>query len=195
MNVRKVIFFLLVLLLLPFALKVQSQDFGRGQSLYADIKAHKVGDLLTVLIYEQAEASNQVESQLEKTSSMDVKGGPGLGPLGFIPLFSASASSDYDHDGTAENIREGLLRAKMSVTVVAVKDNGDLVIEGNRVVGISTDKESLYLSGVVRQKDIKPDNSIESYLIADAEINYTGSGVASTASRPGLFSRIVNWIF
>lgn len=195
MNVRKVIFFLLVLLLLPFALKVQSQDFGRGQSLYADIKAHKVGDLLTVLIYEQAEASNQVESQLEKTSSMDVKGGPGLGPLGFIPLFSASASSDYDHDGTAENIREGLLRAKMSVTVVAVKDNGDLVIEGNRVVGISTDKESLYLSGVVRQKDIKPDNSIESYLIADAEINYTGTGAASTASRPGLFSRIVNWIF
>lgn len=195
MNVRKVIFFLLVLLLLPFALKVQSQDFGRGQSLYADIKAHKVGDLLTVLIYEQAEASNQVESQLEKTSSMDVKGGPGLGPLGFIPLFSASASSDYDHDGTAENIREGLLRAKMSVTVVAVKDNGDLVIEGNRVVGISTDKESLYLSGVVRQKDIKPDNSIESYLIADAEINYTGTGAASTASRPGLLSRIVNWIF
>ena len=83
----------------------------------------------------------------------------------------------------------------MSVSVVAVKDNGDLVIEGHRVVGVSTDQESLALSGVVRQKDVKNDNSIDSYLIADAEITYTGKGASNTASRPGLLSRIVNWIF
>ena len=195
MKLRKVFLFLLVLLLLPFALKIQAQDFGRSQSLFTDIKAHKVGDILTVLIYEQSQATNQVESKQEKSSAMNLKGGPGVGPLDFIPLFSADASSSYDHDGKGENLRKGSLRAKMSVTVVIVKDNGDLVIEGNRVVGLSTDKESLNLSGVVRQKDIKPDNSIESYLIADAEINYTGKGAATTASRPGLLSRIVNWIF
>ena len=195
MNLRKMIFFLLVLLLLPFALKVQSQDFGRGQSLFTDIKAHKVGDILTVLIYEQSQASNQIESKQEKSSSIEAKGGPGVGPFNFIPLFSADASTSYDHDGKGKNIRKGSLRAKMSVTVVAVKENGDLVIQGNRVVGLSTDKESLNLSGVVRQKDIKPNNSVESYLIADAEINYTGKGAANTASRPGLFSRIFNWIF
>lgn len=195
MNLRKMIFFLLVLLLLPFALKVQGQDFGRGQSLFTDIKAHKVGDILTVLIYEQSQATNQVESKQEKSTSINAKGGPGVGPLSFIPLFSADATTNYDHDGKGKNIRKGLLRAKMSVTVVVVKENGDLVIEGNRVVGLSTDRESLSLSGVIRQQDIKPNNSIESYLIADAEINYSGKGPINTASRPGLFARILNWIF
>lgn len=195
MNTRKIIFILLVLLLLPFALKVQSQDYGIGKSLFTDIKANAVGDILTVLIYEQSQASNRVESKQEKSSTMKVKGGPGIGPLDFIPLFSADASSKFDHDGKGENLRRGSLRAKMSVTVTAVKNNGDLIIEGYRVVGLSGDKESLALSGIIRQKDIKPDNSIESYLIADAEISYTGKGSSNTASRPGLLARIVNWIF
>ena len=83
----------------------------------------------------------------------------------------------------------------MSVTVIALKDNGDLVIQGSRVVGISKDKETLTLTGVVRARDINPDNTIESYKIADAEINYSGKGNASTAARPGLVSRLVSWLF
>ena len=78
MKLRKVFLFLLVLLLLPFALKIQAQDFGRSQSLFTDIKAHKVGDILTVLIYEQSQATNQVESKQEKSSAMNLKGGPGV---------------------------------------------------------------------------------------------------------------------
>ena len=83
----------------------------------------------------------------------------------------------------------------MSVTVVAVRNNGDLVIEGTRIIGISNDKEILTLTGVVRAKDISADNSIDSYLIADAEISYTGKGVATTGSRPGFFTRILSWLF
>ena len=120
MNARKIVFILLVLLLLPFALKVQSQDFGVGKSLFTDIKAHEVGDILTVLIYEQSQASNQVESKQEKSSNMNLKGGPGVGPLDFIPLFSTNATSSYDHDGKGNNTRKGSLRAKMSVTVQVV---------------------------------------------------------------------------
>ena len=78
---------------------------------------------------------------------------------------------------------------------MSVKDNGDLVIEGSRVVGISDDRETLTLSGVVRQRDVNPDNSIDSYLIADAEIAYRGKGPTSTASRPGPIMRFLNWIF
>ena len=195
MSLRKLLFILLVLLLLPFGLKLKSQDFGQGQSLFTDIKAHRVGDIVTVLIYEQSSATQQVESKNEKTTKADTKGGPGIGSLDFIPLFGASAESKYSHDGKGENLRRGNLRARMSVTVVGIKDNGDLIIKGSRVVGISKDKESLELSGVVRSRDIKPDNSIESYLIADAEIHYTGKGNASTAARPGFFSRLISWLF
>lgn len=195
MSVKRIVFILLVLLLLPFGLKLKSQDFGKGQSLFTDIKAHQVGDILTVLIYEQSRASNQVESKSEKKTTADAQGGPGIGSLDFIPLFGASADSKYTHDGKGENLRQGDLRARMSVTVVAVKENGDLVIQGSRVVGISKDKETLALTGTVRSRDIKPDNSIESYLIADAEINYTGKGNASTAARPGFLSRLISWLF
>jgi len=195
MSLKKFALILLFLLLLPFSLHLKSQDFGRGQSLFTDIKAHAVGDILTVNIYENSRASQQVESKNEKSSDAATSGGPGIGPLDFIPLFGVNATSSYSHDGKGENLRSGDLRARMSVTVIALKDNGDLVIQGSRVVGISKDKETLTLTGVVRARDIKPDNTIESYKIADAEINYSGKGNASTAARPGLVSRLVSWLF
>ena len=195
MKYGKFILFLAALLLLPFALKVQGNDFGQGQSLFADIKAHKVGDILTVLIYEQLRASNQVESKTENSSSWSTDVGPGVGTLDFIPFFGANADHDNSHDGKGENLRSGDLRAKMSVTVVAAKSNGDLIIEGSRTIGISGDRETITLTGTVRQKDITPENTIDSYLIADAEISYTGKGNADQAAKPGIFTRVLNWIF
>lgn len=195
MNYRKVLIILTVLLLLPFAIKVRGNDFGQTQSLFTDIKAHQVGDLLTVLIYEQSRASNKVESKTEKSTDVSTQGGPGIGTLSFIPLFGASATNETSFDGKGENIRNGSLRAKMSVTIIGVKTNGDLIIEGSRIVGISGDKEILQLSGTVRRKDVRPNNTIDSYLIADAEIHYNGKGAGTTATRPGIFTRIVSWIF
>ncbi|MDD3733184.1 MAG: flagellar basal body L-ring protein FlgH [candidate division Zixibacteria bacterium] len=195
MNLKKIAILLLILLLLPFALKLKSQDFGRGQSLFTDVKAHQVGDILTVLIYEDSRASNQVESKNSKDQKTSVSGGPGAGPLDFIPLFGVDAAAKYTHDGKGEQLRNGMIRAKMSVTVMGVKENGDLIIEGSRVIGISNDKESITLSGVIRPKDISTDNTIESYLIADAEIHYTGKGNSQTSSRPGIVARLINWLF
>lgn len=195
MNYRKVLLFLVVLLLLPFCLKSWGGDFGQGQSLFTDIKAHEVGDILTVLIYENSRASQQVESKNEKTAKGSTKGGPGSGPLDFIPLFGVDLEASNSHDGKGENSRLGSLRAKMSVTVVGCKPNGDLIIEGSRTIGISSDRETIALSGVVRSKDISPDNTIDSYLIADAEISYTGKGSAETASRQGFVGRLLNWLF
>ena len=195
MNVKKIFWILLVLLLLPFAIKTYGGDFGQGQSLFADIKANQVGDILTVLIYEQSQASNKVETKTEKSTKSSVKGGPGIGSLDFIPLFGADGQNSNTFDGKGENVRNGSLRAKMSVTVIAVRTNGDLVIEGSRTIGVSGDRETLTLNGVVRQKDISPDNTIDSYLIADAEIHYTGKGNADTGSRPGFVTRFFNWLF
>jgi len=195
MNYRKVLLLLLVLLLIPFAIKVRGADFGQARSLFTDIKAHKVGDILTVLIYEQSQATNQVETKTAKSSKADAEGGPGIGTFSFFPSFGASWNQKSTYNGKGENIRNGSLRAKMSVTVVAVRESGDLIIEGSRTVGVSGEKETLFLTGVVRQKDITPDNTIASYLIADAEIHYNGKGVATTGSRPGFFTRLLNWIF
>jgi len=195
MRLRTVLILLAILILLPFAIKVRGGDFGQAQSLFSDIKAHQVGDILTVNIYENTQATNKAETKAEKSGEASVSGGPGSGFLDFIPLFGANTKTSNTFDGKGENLRNRNLRATMSVTVVAVKENSDLVIEGNRTVGISTDKETLTLTGVVRQRDIKPDNSIDSYLIADAEINYRGKGSITNGSRPGPLMRFLNWLF
>ena len=196
MSTKKILILIAIMLLLPFSLMLRAQDFGSGQSLFTDIKAHRIGDIITVMISEQNQASSQVETKTQKSSDVSTSGGPGLGPVfGHIPLFGVDAKNDSKYNGKGENLRQGSVRAKMSCTVVDLKSNGDLVIEGTRVIGISSDRETITVTGVVRQKDVLPDNSVESYLIADAEIHYTGKGNANTAARPGFFTRIFNWLF
>jgi len=195
MKLLKILFFILILLLLPFSLRVFSGDFGQSNSLYTDMKAHKVGDILTVLIYENSDATSQNETKTQKDGKFSTSGGPGIGSLDFIPLFGADGENKNSFNGKGENLRNQSLKARMSVTVVGIKENGDLIIKGSRTVGISKDKETLTLTGVVRSKDIASGNTIDSYLIADADISYTGKGVANTSGRPGIIMRFLNWLF
>ena len=195
MTIRKAIILAIIFILLPLTFKAWGGDFGQSASLFSDIKAHRVGDILTVLVYESANASSQNEIKTEKSGEFSTTGGPGHGTLRFIPFFSAAGSNENSFDGKGENLRSQVLRSKMSVTVVGIKDNGDLIIEGSRTIGISKDKETMTLTGIVRQKDVKSNNTIESYLIADAEISYTGKGATNDVSRPGIVMRFLNWLF
>ncbi|HDL01523.1 MAG TPA: flagellar basal body L-ring protein FlgH [candidate division Zixibacteria bacterium] len=196
MNFKKIGLILFILLLLPFTIKVfGSNNFGQTQSLFTDIKANRVGDILTVLIFEQSRATQKAEAKTSKSTKASIEGGPGIGPLRFIPIFGADGKNSSTFDGKGESIRNGTFSAKMSVTVIAVKESGDLIIEGSRTIGLSGDRETMGLTGVVRQKDISPNNTIDSYLIADAEISYTGKGNSNSAHRPGFFTRFFNWVF
>ncbi len=167
---------------------------GSG-SLFTDIKAHDVGDILTVKIYEDAQASNRMQTDVKKEGKFDTRGGPGVGTLDFIPLFGASGENTNEYKGSGNSSRQGQLKANMTVRVIAVRHNGDLVIEGHRVITINNDDETLTLSGIVRSQDINSDNTVESYNIADAQISYRGKGPVSTGARPGIIIRFLNWLF
>lgn len=195
MHIKRILIATMFFVLLPFTVKVMGGDFGQAKSLFSDIKANKVGDILTVNVYENTQATNKTEIKTEKTGKFSTSGGPGLGTLSFIPIFGAKGENKNSFDGKGESLRKRNLRARMSVTVVAVKENGDLIIEGNRTVGISNDRETMTLTGVVRQRDINPGNSIDSYLIAEAQIMYRGKGVINDGSRPGPVMRFLNWLF
>jgi flagellar L-ring protein precursor FlgH len=188
-----VLILLALLLALPISLK--AQIVGPGGSLFTDIKAHRIGDLLTVLIYENAEASNESALKTEETADASTKSSGGIGPLNFIPLFGADYQADNNYDGKGKNSRKGSIRARMTVEVVAVRNNGDLAISGSRVISINTEDETMTLSGVVRPADVAPDNTVESSAIGNAKIEYTGKGPAANGSKPGLVTRVLNWIF
>jgi len=174
-----------------------AQQFAnmRAASLYTDMRAQKVGDLITVLIVESASAQNAVKTDVKKSSQFDLDAGPGFGSLDMIPLFGASGTSSNSSNNQGGTARSGQLRAQMTVQVAGVRPNGDLVIEGTRMIGINSDKEMLTLTGVVRSEDVSPENSIYSYQIADAQITYRGKGAAANGGKPGWIMRFLNWVF
>lgn len=190
-----ILFIVLIALLLPYSLKAQDKLNVGARSLFTDIKAHHVGDLLTVLIFESASARNESNTETKKDSDFDTDVTAGLGTLSFLPSFSVGGEASANFKGEGSTDRKTKLTARMTVRVTGITSNGDLLIEGQRVVGINDDREALTLTGVVRPSDVAADNSVASYLIADAQIVYTGRGPAGTASRPGLISRILSWIF
>jgi flagellar L-ring protein FlgH len=164
-------------------------------SLYNDRKALSADDILTVVIVESAKAGSESGTNTSKQNDMNVSGANGSGLLKFLPSFGASAGSKVDYDGKAGTSREGSLDAKVSARVIKVLDNGNLVIDGSKVVEINDEKEIIKVSGVVRPQDIESNNIVYSYNIADAQITYSGKGACHTGQRPGLIARFINWIF
>lgn len=186
-----------VLFVIGWAVGLSASTFTqmRSASMFTDVTAHKVGDLLTVLIVESATARNAVSSAAKKSSDFNVDAGPGLGELDFIGLFGAKMSSESKTDNQGRTSRAGQLQAQMTVQVVGVRENGDLLIQGTRVIGINQDKEQLTLTGIIRPDDISPANTIQSYKIADAQIAYRGKGVSSSGGKPGFIARLLSWLF
>lgn len=166
-----------------------------ASSLFSDHKARGAGDLLTVLVVETAEAENEAQTE---TKSKDKVGGDvsqGTGYLDFFPGADIEAGVNNSYFGSGSNTRSGSLRGKITVRIDSILPGGSYEISGRRVVDANKEKQIMELRGVVRPRDIQPDNTVYSYLIADAEITYRGRGVVAAAHKPGVLRRILNWIF
>ncbi len=174
-----------------------AQNLSNTKSLFTDFKASRVGDILTVLIVENTTASNAARTDITKESNFNLDAGPGFGawPIREIPVFGASGESENESSNEGKTTRSGSISSQMAVRVVGVQPNGDLLIEGTRVLGINNDKEMLILNGIVRPQDISPNNTIYSYQIADAQITYRGKGTVTNGGRPGWIMRFLNWLF
>lgn len=164
-------------------------------NLYSDQRAIKVDDILTIQIIESAKANTDAKTSTDKEQSASVQSSGGIGSLRLIPSFGASAGSKITHSGQGGTSREGSLVATISARVLKVLDNGNLMIEGTKVVEINDEKGIIKISGTVRPRDIQQNNVILSSNVADAQITYSGKGPVNTAHRPGLVMRIINWIF
>ena len=181
------------LLLAALAARSQAQPI----SLFADPKARRIGDVLTVLIQESASASNRTATSTDKENTIDIGSTiPGVGNiLDFIPLHQLESDASTEYDAQGSTSRNSTLTARITVTVVGTKPNGDLIVEGVRTVKINGETEAIYLSGSVNPATIRRDNTILSSSIADLQIEYTGKGTITQAARPGVIVRLVNWLF
>lgn len=169
---------------------------AQPSSMFSDPTAHQVGDALTVVIQESASATNQMATKTAKSNQMQISSTvPGAGNvLDFIPLHALDSSTDNQFDGRASTSRSANLTARLTVSVISRKPNGDLVIEGVRTLKINGEIEAIHLSGSVNPAMISSDNTIPSSSVSDLNIEYTGKGTMTEGTRPGIIVRFVNWI-
>ncbi|HLU07978.1 MAG TPA: flagellar basal body L-ring protein FlgH [Woeseiaceae bacterium] len=165
---------------------------GGEVRLFEDLKANRVGDILTVRLVEQTNASKNANTSTSKSSSASI-----ANPVIFgrpvtsdgVPILEGSLGSDTAFDGAGSSSQSNSLRGDITVTVVERYPNGNLLIRGEKWLTLNQGKEFIRLSGIVRPYDIEPDNSLLSGKIADAQITYSSKGVMAAANRMGLVSR------
>ena len=188
----------------PDAQRTEGSLWSEGaHGLFEDPRARRVGDILTIKIDERSVATRDASTQTARSNKVDIgisaflsamtslqKKYPGLDPAALV---GAQSNSDFSGSGTTS--RSGNFTATLPVHVMRQLPNGDLYVEGNKVVLLNDEESYLDLSGVVRPIDIQQDNSVASSLLADVELEYTGRGVLSEPQSPGWLSRALDYIW
>lgn len=167
--------------------------------LAEDLKARRRGDIITVVISEQASASKQASTETSRGSSISA-GIPnffGLESTGIRNWMDLNhiltANFDSEFDGSGSTTRQETLQATISAKVLEVLANGNLTIEGRRNVRVNNEDQIIVLTGTVRSRDISADNRVSSALVADARIAYSGKGIISDRQKPGWLMNAIDW--
>lgn len=165
-----------------------------ANSLYSDIKAHRVGDIITVELSESTRAQKRATTQQGKDNSVNITA-PSIGAHGISIAgnpFSASLSSSNEFDGQANTNQSNSLQGSITVSVAQVLANGNLMVQGEKWIMLNTGEEYVRINGMIRPQDISADNRIASNRVANARIYYGGTGdFANTQSR-GWLSKFFN---
>ena len=171
---------------------------------FLDVRAHFPGDLLTVVVSEQSQGKKDATTETTGESSIsasveDFFGIPSaalkLLPKGFNPQSIVKAETKRASKGDGTTTREGALTASITVRVVALDPSGNLYVRGDKIVSVNRENQHIVLSGTVRPEDIASDNSVLSSRLADARIDYYGSGVVGDKQNVPLSHRLFDWIW
>jgi flagellar L-ring protein FlgH len=159
-------------------------------ALNDDRRARFPGDTLTVLIEEKTSASKKSSSAASRTASADIgvptiKGLPGKSMQGLD--INASAANKFEGKGDSAN--DNTFTANLTVTVIEVFPNGNLLVSGEKQIAINQGTEFVRFSGVVNPQFITPSNAVSSTKVADARMEYRGTGYVDEAQKMGWLQR------
>jgi flagellar L-ring protein precursor FlgH len=174
---------------------------GEEMTLFQDPKAHRVGDIITIVLVEQTSASKKADTTTSKKQDVAMDNPTLFGlPLSFnMPgkpgrdlNLATTLSGTRDFAGSGDSSQSNQLTGNVSVTVAEVLSNGNLVVRGEKRLTINQGDEYLKFSGIVRPEDIAPDNTVLSTSVADARISYVGKGMLDEANSNGWLARLFN---
>ena len=157
--------------------------------LFEDYRARNVGDVITININEKVSASKTATSTANRAGAMDFVvpdfqiGGKG------IKGGNISATSKNDFEGKGDSAANNVFTGAITVTVIEVLPNGNLLVAGEKQIGINQGSEFVRLSGIVDPRFVLPGNVVSSTQVADARLEYRGAGYIDEAQTMGWLSR------
>lgn len=164
------------------------------------------GDIITVLIRENVDATTTSTTETDKQVQLDANaaaadnrflvgggtGGLGILPKELLPNWQIDANNSHGSEGTTSRSNE--LTMDVSCVVTKVLDNGNVFIEGSKTVKVNRESTKLFISGIVRARDVTPANTVFSTQIADASVDLKGQGPLWNNDRRGFITKFLDWI-
>ncbi len=164
-------------------------------NIYSDSKAHRVGDIIAVILSENTQANKNAKTELKKESNSVLDPVIGLSGLpvtlnGQSFQFGINQNSKFKGDSKAD--QGNSLSGDISVHVLRVLPNGNLMIRGEKWITLNNGDEYIRLTGVIRPKDINSNNTIVSTKVANARIQYAGTGSFADTNEQGWLTKFFN---
>ena len=163
-----------------------------ANSLYSDVTARRVGDIITVTLSENTNATKSAGTTTSKETGVDVQPITGLGGNALNignQSIQLGVNSSSEFAGDAQANQSNSLNGSISVTVVDVLANQNLVIRGEKWLTLNHGDEYIRLTGIIRASDISPENEILSTRIANARIQYSGTGSFARSQEKGWLTK------
>ncbi|WP_026958026.1 flagellar basal body L-ring protein FlgH [Aliagarivorans taiwanensis] len=165
-----------------------------ANDLYADRTGIYLGDTLVVNLQERTQASKSATNESSKSNNINV--GQVTTPWGPATINGAPIEFGYsgnnDFAGEADAAQSNSLSGSIAVNVVKVLNNGNLVISGEKWLMLNNGNEYIRLTGIVRPEDVGPDNTIPSLRVANARIQYGGTGDFANTTQKGWLTKFFN---
>jgi flagellar L-ring protein precursor FlgH len=179
---------LVVCMTASFASATSLFDEKEYEALYADKNAVKVGDGITILIFENVEANSsagqgsQGDFSFSGDANVDDRN------------WAAGVNLGSSNNGDAATNRNGFVRAQLTAIVVEKDEYGGLIIEGNQKITVNDETQTVRVKGRVRPEDVTTDNTVASFRLQNAEISIDGDGSVSKGKNSNVFKRFAKWL-
>ena len=182
-------------------------QYTLNNGMYSDTSAHRVGDIISVNLEEATSASKNADTSLSKEGTNNYNGsqigfGTGNNRLNkyankYINRYNPTLHSDNSSTfaGTGKASQSNSLKGQISVSVVKVYANGNLQVQGEKWFMLNNGNEYVRVTGLIRPADISSDNTVSSQRIANARIQYGGTGDFANTQERGFFSKLFNSAF
>jgi len=165
------------------------------KAIYADDVARRIGDVLTITITENSKVDNKAKRDLKKETDRSTIFDGNLGNFADLGEFGMSAESDNELKSKADYKDERKFTDNITVVVIDILPNGNLVVLGTRNRDISGDIQTIEVSGIVRPSDISFDNKVKSEQVADFRIVSRNGGVSAPYTKPGWLGSILDIVW